>query len=489
MSNPTDQLADCIAQGVIPPYNYSYPPRSTYRPLAPGQWDLQELWAQDLTKYQVPELNLYLHVPFCRYKCGFCNLYTVISTDQDLYDAYTDALCTQIRDHAEIIQARRLRTVYIGGGTPALLSLRHFEQIFATIAEVYPNWRSTVEEVAVEATPDSIVADPDGFEGLIRLGLTRANIGIQSLVPQEIREAGRGQAGQDVIREAIRIVQDKGLPDLSTDLIMGFAGQTDESWRHSVDELAALAPTTISTYFLTVRPDAWFSRTGAYQYMWKPELYDRYDYAREVFTEHGYVQEGSVRYKTPGRGGYVQKVLTFHGVPLLGLGVGARSYTGVLDYMTGSVKPSMSEVADYITQARNHSLVPTTGFALTPEEIVRKRLVLDSFDLDLGELDAIGLAGLRDRIDPVLEAAEANGLIHRVGPRRIQLTPKGFKYRDILSWSFFSDRVIELDREHFENLHDRNSRAKKNMGTPVRITGVTTQENLQEKNEQREKSA
>ncbi|MFD0396371.1 hypothetical protein ACFQ3Z_45910 [Streptomyces nogalater] len=152
------------------------------------------------------------------------------------------------------------------------------------------------------------------------MGLTRANIGIQSLVPAEIREAGRGQANERVIREAIEIIRDKRLPNLSTDLIMGFAYQTPESWCHSVDELVALAPETISTYFLTVRPDAWFSKTGAYQYMWNPDLYERYDYANAAFREAGYIQESNVRYKKLGRGGYQQKVLTFHGVPLLGLG-------------------------------------------------------------------------------------------------------------------------------------------------------------------------
>ncbi|MCI3278924.1 coproporphyrinogen-III oxidase family protein [Streptomyces cylindrosporus] len=472
MNDLHSELTRHIEQGVIPPYQYSYPPRSAYRPLDEGSWDIRELWARDLGNHRTPELNLYLHVPFCRYKCGFCNLYTVISTDQELYDAYTDALCTQILDHAEIIQARRLRTVYIGGGTPSLLGTRHFEQIFATLGSVYPNWRSTVEEVAVEATPDSIVADPDGFGRLLQLGLTRANIGIQSLVPKEIREAGRGQAGEATIRQAVAIVQELGLPDLSTDLIMGFAGQTPESWRHSVDELAKLAPTTVSTYFLTVRPDAWFSRTGAYQYMWKPELYERYDYAREVFTAHGYVQEGSVRYKKPGRGGYVQKVLTFHGVPLLGLGVGARSYTSVLDYMTGSVRPSLPEVAQYIEGARDHTLRPTTGFVLTAEERARKRLVLDTFDLDLAELDRAGLDAIADEVGAVLEAAQAGGLVHRIGASRVQLTPKGFKYRDILSWMFYSDRVKDLDRAYYEGLHDANQRARATMGTPVRITGL-----------------
>ncbi|MEU6281604.1 radical SAM protein [Streptomyces sp. NPDC047028] len=472
MTGYAAQLTDYIRQGVIPPYNYSYPSRSAYRPLE-GQWTVEDVWEQDLSLYQVPELNLYLHVPFCRYKCGFCNLYTVISEDADVYTAYMDALCTQLRDHADIIRARRLRTVYIGGGTPSLLSLRHFEQLFSTLDEVYPNWRSTVEEVAIEATPDSIVSDPGTLEGLLQLGLTRANIGIQSLVPKEIREAGRGQAGERVIRRAVEIVHDKGLPDLSTDLIMGFAGQTDETWRTSVDELAKLEPTTISTYFLTVRPDAWFSRTGAYQYAQSPNLYERYDYARQVFTDHGYVQEGSVRYKKLGRGGYRQKVLTFHGVPLLGLGVGARSYTGVLDYMMGSVKPSMSEVAEYIRRAGAHTLRPVTGFVLDDEELIRKRLVLDTFDLDLAELDRFGYQEKAHLWEPVLDAAEETGLLRRLG-RRVQLTPRGFKYRDILSWMFFSDTVVQLDREYYERLHEQNKRARKHMGTTLGISGIRT---------------
>ncbi|WP_129311000.1 radical SAM protein [Streptomyces sp. L2] len=472
MTGYAAQLTDYIRQGVIPPYNYSYPSRSAYRPLE-GRWTVEDLWERDLSLYQVPELNLYLHVPFCRYKCGFCNLYTVISEDTDVYTAYMDALCTQLRDHADIIRARRLRTVYIGGGTPSLLSLRHFEQLFSTLDEVYPNWRSTVEEVAIEATPDSIVSDPGTLEGLLHLGLTRANIGIQSLVPKEIREAGRGQAGERVIRQAVEIVHDKGLPDLSTDLIMGFAGQTDETWRTSVDELAKLEPTTISTYFLTVRPDAWFSRTGAYQYAQSPNLYERYDYARQVFTDHGYVQEGSVRYKKLGRGGYRQKVLTFHGVPLLGLGVGARSYTGVLDYMMGSVKPSMSEVAEYIRRAGAHTLRPVTGFVLDDEELIRKRLVLDTFDLDLAELDRFGYQEKAHLWEPILDAAEETGLLRRLG-RRVQLTPRGFKYRDILSWMFFSDTVVRLDRAYYERLHEQNKRARKHMGTTLGISGIRT---------------
>lgn len=473
MSEVRAELSACIEQGVIPPFNYAYPSRSAYRPLPP-ELSIERIWAEDLERSANPELNLYLHVPFCRYKCGFCNLYTVISEDQDVYSAYMDALCTQIRDHADIIGARRLRTVYIGGGTPSLLSLRHFEQLFATLTEVYPNWRSTVEEVAIEATPDSIVNEPSTLAGLLELGLTRANIGIQSLIPAELRQAGRGQAGERVIREAIAIVKRQGLPNLSTDLIIGFAGQTDETWRQSVDELVRLQPETISTYYLTVRPDAWFSKTGAYQYAMDSSLYDRFAYGRARFLEAGYVQESNVRFKKLGRGGYQQKVLTFHGVPLLGLGAGARSYTSVVDYMVGSVKPSLTEVADYIAKARDHALTPQTGFVLSDDELIRKRLVLDLFDLDPRELERFGYRERAHLFEPVLEAAADLELLHRLPSGRIQLTQKGFQYRDVISWMLFSDEVIARDREYYRDLHHNNVRARKHMGVDIAVSGLKT---------------
>ncbi|NHI06402.1 hypothetical protein STPH2_1765 [Streptomyces sp. KO7888] len=144
--------------------------------------------------------------------------------------------------------------------------------------------------------------------------------------------------------------------------------------------------------------------------------------------------------------------------------------------MCGSVKPSAAEVADYIRKARDHELSPVTGFELTAEENLRKRLVLDTFDLDLSELERFGYRRHAAEFEPVLDAAESNGLVHRLGDR-VQLTPKGFKYRDVLSWMFYSGPVKDLDREYYENLHAANRRARKNMGAaPVRITGVDLRE-------------
>ena len=450
-------LSELVDAGAIPPFVYCYPPRSSYREL-PEQWTVERIWEEDKKNSPSNGLNLYIHVPFCRYKCGFCNLYTVISQDQGTYDRYTDALCKQLLSYSRIIQERNLRTIYIGGGTPSLLSRDNFKQIFDTITRIYPNWRTVAEEVAIEASPDSIVDDPGVVPYLMSLGLTRMNMGIQSLQREELREAGRGIASEDKIRKAISIVKENNLPNLSTDLIMGFSGQDDRTWRMSVDELAALRPESISTYFLTIRPDAWFHKTGKYEYMRDPRLYERYEYARAIFLGAGYVQESNVRYKIPGRGGYQQKVLQFRGVPYLGVGVGARTYTNTVDYLIGgSHKPHMSQVDDYVRAVNDGTLQITSGFVYTEEERIRKRLVLDNFDLNLGDLERYNIGNYRHIYEGVFAEAVKQELMVKLGGHKYQLTPKGFKYRDILSWHLYSEKVVGLDREFYQSLQDKTA--------------------------------
>src|ERR1043166_2492562 len=152
-----ETIQELITGGAIPPYVYTYPTRSAYRELQP-QWTVKKIWEADAVYPTSRDLNLYIHVPFCRYKCGFCNLYTVIATTEDIYDAYVDALCLHLEQTREIIESRRLKTIYIGGGTPSILSAEQLRRLFAKITEIYPGWRNSVDEVCIEATPDSIAA-------------------------------------------------------------------------------------------------------------------------------------------------------------------------------------------------------------------------------------------------------------------------------------------------------------------------------------------
>lgn len=469
-----EMLYDLVGVGAIPPFVYCYPTRSAYRQIS-QRWTFDSIWKADEGNSLSNDLNIYIHVPFCRYKCGFCNLYTVISEDQSVYDAYTDAICLQLEASRSVIEKRNLRTIYIGGGTPSLLSRQNFDRLFHKFGEIYPNWRSTVDEVAVEATPDSIVdsEEPNIVAHLMSLGLTRVNMGIQSLQRQELKEAGRFRANEQVIRKAIGILKEHKLPNLSTDLIMGFRDQTDETWAESVKELVALEPETISTYFLTIRPDAWFSKTGRYVYQRDPSLYKRYDFAREVIMRAGYVQETNVRYKIQGRGGYRQKELQFHGVPVLGIGIGARTYTNTVDYIIGgSDKPNILQVRDYINGVRNGDNLIRAGFEYNDDERIRKLLVLDLFDLDLRELDRYHIESYLYLYEDILEAALDQGLLRRLGASHYQLTYTGYKYRDIISWMLFSESVRSRDKEFYIGLHQHNKRAQMSMGDPTGVLKV-----------------
>jgi oxygen-independent coproporphyrinogen-3 oxidase len=212
---------------------------------------------------------------------------------------------------------------------------------------------------------------------------------------------------------------------------------------------------------LTIRPDAWFSKTGLYSYSRTPELYERYDYARKKIIEAGYVQESNVRFKIQGRGGYVQKTLQFDGAPYLGLGVGARSYTNSYDYMVGNNgHNSKEEIGSYMNSINTNSLTIDSLFKHTDEERIRKRICLDLFDLDLRELEEFNWDKHSDEFIPLLDILVKDQLLFRVGETRFQLTPEGYKYRDIISTLMFSEKIVELDRDFYQQIEDKNDRLK-----------------------------
>ncbi|MBI2033270.1 MAG: radical SAM protein [Candidatus Levybacteria bacterium] len=455
------ELREAIANGNIPPFVYTYPPRSAYRKLPEGV-TIDDIWDKDRTTSPNDETSLYLHFPFCKYKCGFCNLYTVANANEDMRDAYVDTLADQIRQSEPILEGRKLATIYIGGGTPMLMSRGNFDQIVGAITEVAPDWRDTVGEFCMEASPDSIVNAPDKdiVKYLVDQGLTRTNLGLQSTEDAELLHMGRPITAKTGW-EAIATLKKAGLQNLSTDLIMGFEDQTEESWIKSVKDLLAHDPETISTYFLTVRPDNRFGRTGRYTFYRDPKLYRWYDRARELIIGEGYEQESNVRYIKPGQGGYEQKVKQFHGVPILGLGAGARSYTNTADYIIGGdSKPSLRQIHEYMRSVKDGNVAIKAGYVYDDEERIRKRFALDLFQIDLAELDRYNIEAHLPKFQPLLDVLVEEGLVEREGETKYKMTPSGNKYRDIISWMFFSPTVIQRDIEFYQTL------AKGNLITP-----------------------
>lgn len=439
-SKRAGQLQRRLAGRDVLPFVYCYPPRTAYTPgQAPA--DLRAVWQRD--GEHARDLNIYLHVPFCRYRCRFCNLYTVTTAESDeaLFRAYVGAIKQDLAWLAPSLTSRTVRTVFVGGGTPLSLGVPLLVELLEALTPVFPEWRATADEVSVEATPDSILANARDIGALAAAGVNRVSIGVQAFNEVELVRAGRARAGTAAIDEALGVLRGAGIANVGTDLIIGLEAQTDQSFQLSLDRLLGHDPETISLYLLNPRLGTSAGRHATYSSDQNEASYRRLEWASQRLRERGYVRETSAQFKLPERGGLLQKRLYFAGMSVLGLGSGARSYTATVDYLSGGGdRRTGGEVRSFIERPPSERVA--TGVTITPKEAARRAVILGLQDLDL----ALVPRGPDDRFaEPyagVLDAAAALELTERNG-NRLVLTEKGFVYRDLICWSLFSDRSIE----------------------------------------------
>jgi|GEM_PF-1614356 len=402
-------------------------------------------------------INLYIHFPFCKYKCGFCNLYSMACSDMKVQDNYMDAVVKQMENYRSIIEPRTINTIYVGGGTPMLLSKENFSKIIDALNYVAPSWSSTIKEFSMEASPDSIVkASQTGqLNHLIENGLDRVNIGIQSFKQNDINVMGRDY-GENINVQAVNILKEYGIRNISTDLIAGFDMQSFNDWVFSVKQLIELYPHTISIYSLRVRPDSEFGKNEEAVKNPPSSYYEWYEAAREIILETGdYHQETNVRFTRLNSGGYLQQEYHFGSYPILGIGCGARSYNSITDYIVGGGYPAdISQIENYIEGVYNNDLKIEKAFIMTDIERIRKMLVLNLYAFDLNEVHS-KYGNQYDHIFlDTLESLVEHGIVKKEGSV-YSYTHEGIKYRDIISWAFFSEDVKLLDGDFYSNVRSK----------------------------------
>jgi hypothetical protein len=225
-------------------YAYSYPHKSAYGPLAPPV-PLAALWqAEDRHA-----LFLYLHVPFCEMRCGFCNLFARAGVDGAFVDVYLAALERQARVLAEATAGSRgIARMAVGGGTPTFLSPAQLERLFEVIQRCFVAHPSGIP-TSVEVSPKTATAER--LSVLRNHGVERISIGVQSFLDEETHAIGRPQTSSEV-QTALERLRD--FPVLNIDLIYGQAGQTVGSWLASVEAALKYRPDEIYLYPLYLRP-------------------------------------------------------------------------------------------------------------------------------------------------------------------------------------------------------------------------------------------
>lgn len=268
------------------------------------------------------KLELYLHIPFCAKKCGYCDFLSgpaAVSVQQQ----YVEQLIKEITCQSAHFPGCEVVSVYLGGGTPSLLGAKDILGIMNQVRAVF-DW-SEEAEVTIEANPGTVTMEK--LAAYREGGINRISIGLQSADDRELRELGRIHTYDEFLKTYQRVRQ-AGFCNVNVDLMSALPGQTLESWKSTLKKVARLKPEHISAYSLAVEEGTEFYK----RYYKHPELLPDEDEEREMYYstkqilhDQGYHRYEISNYAKPGKEcrhnqGY------WTGVEYLGLGLGASSY-------------------------------------------------------------------------------------------------------------------------------------------------------------------
>lgn len=434
---PTASGSSAASQPADHAYAYSYPHKSSYGPLDPPV-PLEAAWAEE----DVSRLSLYVHIPFCEMRCGFCNLFTRSQPGEDVVEAYLAALLRQTKVAHDAVPTARFHQFAVGGGTPTLLSAPQWERLLTGL-EGTLGMRVRDVPTSVEASPAT--AEPERLRLLAEFGVQRISLGVQSFVEAEARGMGRPQRTADV-HKALETIRRCGFPTLNIDLIYGDPRQTRESWRTSLEAALTYAPEELYLYPLYIRPQTGLARSGRGPAEHRSDLYRD---ARDLLRERGYRQTSLRGFRLPRNEGPCSYACQRDG--MIGLGCGARSYTSRLHYAApfavtqGGVEAVLRE---WIGRSDERFAHADYGVRLSDEE-QRRRFTI----MSLLQAEGMPLADYAGRFGgspwddvPELAELEFQGWLER-RPDRIVLTEEGLERSDEVGPRLYSPAVRTRLRE------------------------------------------
>jgi len=190
--------------------------------------------------------GIYLHIPFCRQACHYCNFH--FSTSLKLKNEFTDALLKEIKLQSTYLPSEPVNTIYFGGGTPSLLSIDELTRILQMLRQTFTV--AADAEVTLEANPDDIAEEK--LKDWKQVGINRLSIGVQSFFEEDLRWMNRAHTAQQAI-DNLKLAR-QYFDNITIDLIYGTPTLPDDKWQHNVQQAIALGITHLSCYALTVEP-------------------------------------------------------------------------------------------------------------------------------------------------------------------------------------------------------------------------------------------
>ncbi len=362
-------------------------------------------------------LGIYIHVPFCRSKCQYCDFYSLTTKEDKLLDGFQDAVCAHIKETGPLAPDYVVDTIYFGGGTPTFFGADGMAAILTAIRKSFKV--SSNAEITFEANPDSV---SDRLLRRLRSeGFNRVSLGIQCDDNEILKKLGRPHTYEQAVT-AVKRIRKYGFKNLSVDLMYGLPGQSLPAWERTLKNVLKLQPEHISCYGLTVEEN-----TPLYEYKEFCNLADddtqadMYLSAIEILRQHGYRQYEISNFC---RKGNVSRhnLKYWNGEPYLGFGPNASSdfgdnrFTIVRDLQKyidgirqgGQVLQDVQEIASRDRAGEYLMLRLRTSAGIDPK-IYEKRYLLPFSPLE-----------------NYLEDCRKQGLVTKTFDGRWHLTPNGF---------------------------------------------------------------
>ena len=371
---------------------------------------------------KLPPLSLYIHYPWCLKKCPYCDFN---SHDSEIEDGYIQALLKDLDGDLDYVQQRKINSIFIGGGTPSLMSIKNITDLFAGLNERL-EFSSNIE-ITLEANPGTF--EVDRFFEYRNIGINRLSIGVQSFNDEQLKFLGRIHSGKEA-QDAIIKAQNVGFDNLNIDLMYGLKGQSIEECMNDVTRSISLNPSHISFYQLTLEPNTLFSK-------FPPDLPSDEDIWKigergsELLNQRGFHQYEISAYSTlPSK--HNMNYWEFGDY----IGIGAGAHGKITNMATNEIVRTlkMKSPRDYLLPVKNNN--QTTSVTLIenlPLEFMLNSLrLIGGFDPNLYESrTGQSIKVLREK----MREAENLGLLE-VQAHKIKPTQKGYSFLNDLQAIF-----------------------------------------------------
>jgi oxygen-independent coproporphyrinogen III oxidase len=432
-SSSSSKLRESLAASPFNSYTYAYPHKTAYQNFTP-EIPLVEAWRGEIQT----SLFLYVHVPFCEMRCGFCNLFTLAKPQTQLADDFCEALKRQAQAYVQAIPQASYSRFAIGGGTPTFLSAKQLRELLETAQNLMG--------IPINSIPSSVETSPatateDRLAVLRDFGVSRISIGVQSFTEAELRATARPQQATDVHNALLRM-RGAGFPVINLDLIYGLPEQTVSSWLASVRSALRYTPEELFLYPLYVRP---LTGLGKSPREWNDYRLECYREARVLLLDAGYHQVSMRLFRASHAPEENGPAYCVQDDGMIGLGCGARSYTRGLHY-ADRYAVGQREIATIIRSYTERTITDFTtigrGFELSEDEQKRRYVLLGLLQdcgVDLNAYHARFKTQPGEDLPGLLEL-EQSELIRSEGGH-LKLTPAGMELSDAIGPYFYSPQV------------------------------------------------